>query len=340
MRSVLWVVVTAVVLAGSCSSDPEPAAVPTTPTAAAAEATPSAPAPTPTAPAVDSEIIEIEPRSVVYGGVIFSPLEAEISNEDPTSRENGLGLPSTETYLHLTVGVENPMSEATLTLDDRRFFGLRIDGTITAAPLLSDDVAPRSAVRPGVQGTMRASWEVPDDFVLADAALVVGPEEAQQAIVPLAGLALTSSPRIQAIPVDLTGRVDGTTVCGTTRLEVRDPLVTLSVDLPADVADTGGLPRRAFVGQTFVAVSVDLEVVGVEGADECTGTVVSDALIVITSDGTLAPDGWVDGPSGVVAETGDTVTLTVGTMVRQGAQVQVTVGEPGAETLAATFTAG
>ena len=112
------------------------------------------------------------------------------------------------------------------------------------------------------------------------------------------------------------------------------------VDLPADVADTGGLPRRAFVGQTFVEVSVDLEVVGVEGADECTGTVVSDALIVITSDGTLAPDGWVDGPSGVVAETGDTVTLTVGTMVRQGAQVQVTVGEPGAETLAATFTAG
>ena len=120
---------------------------------------------------------------------------------------------------------------------------------------------------------------------------------------------------------------------------VGEALVTLSVDLPADVADTGGLPRRAFTGQTFVEVSVELEVVGVDGPQDCTGTVVSDDLIVITSNGTLAPDGWVEGPSAVVAEAGDTVALTVGTMVRQGAQVQVTVGEPGRDTLTATFTA-
>lgn len=345
MRSVLCVVVTAALLVASCSGDDSTSGgastAPSTPPIESDEQpTTSASAPTPTAPVVETTIVEIEPRSVVYGGVVFSPLEAEISNEDPTSRENGLGLPSTQTYLHLTVGVENPMSEATLTLDDRRFFGLRLGGVTTPAPLLSDDIAPRSAVRPGVGGTMRVSWEVPSDFELADGALVVGPEESQQAVLPLAGLALTTGPRLQAVPVDLSGRVEGTTVCGPTRLQVGDALVTLSIDLPADVADSGGLPRRAFNGQTFVEVSVDLDVVGVDGSEECTGTVISADLVDITSDGGAAPDGWVDGPSGVVAEVGDTVGLTVGTMVRLGAQVQVTVGEPGGVTLTATFTAG
>ena len=343
MRSVLCLVVAATLLAAACSdtdpaTDTASAAATAEPTETAPEPT-DAPAPTPTAPAVDAAILELDPRSVVYGGVVFTPVVAEISNEDPTSRENGLGLPSTQTYLHLTVDVQNPMSQATLTLDDRRFFSLRVDGTDTPAPLLSDDIAPRSAVLPGADGSMRASWEVTADFDLADGALVVGPPEAQQAVVPLTGLVLNTAPRLQALPVGLTGQIDGATVCGPTRLRVDDLLVTLSADLPADVADTGGLPRRAFVGQTFVEATVELTVAAVDGTAECSGTIVSAELIAISSDGDRAPDGWVEGTSAVPADVGDTVTLTVGTMVRRGAQVAVTVGEPGGNTGIATFSA-
>lgn len=342
MRTLLGVVVVATLLAAACSGDdaePDvvaPAVVAeTTPEPNAVEA-----APTPTAPAVDGAVIEIGDRSVTYGGVIFTPLEAEISNEDPTSRENGLGLPSTETYLHLTIGVRNPMAAATLTLDDRRFFSLRVDGVVTAAPLLSDDIAPRSAVRPGAEGTMRASWQVPDDFELADGALVVGPVESQQAVLPLAGFALDTTPRLRAVPVSLSGLVDGTTVCGPTRLQVADPVVTLSVDLPADVADTSGLPRRAFVDQTFVEATVAFTVVSVDGSDECSGTIVSADLVGFTSDGSPAPDGWVDGEADVAADVGDTVVITVGTMVRQGAEVRLSVGDPEGAAASAGFVAG
>lgn len=343
MRSVLCVIIAATLLAAACSGgDPDPAIAAATPPPSESTPTPSdaSPAPTPTAPVADAVVVEIEPRSVVYGGVVFAPVLAEISNEDPTSRENGLGLPSTETYLHVTVQVRNPMNQATLTLDDRRFFSLRVAGVDTAAPLLSDDIAPRSAIRPGVEGSLRVSWEVADDFELVDGTLVVGPAETRQALLPLTGFVLATASRLQAIPVDLTGPVDGPTVCGPTRLQVGQPLVTSSIDLPADVADTGGLPRRAFVGQTFVEVTVDLSVVAVEGAEECTGTIVSTDLIEITSDGNRAPDGWSEGPSAIPAEVGDTVTLTVGTMVRIGAQVQITVGEPGGNTLTTAFPAG
>ncbi|MEM7288049.1 MAG: hypothetical protein AAF480_16990 [Actinomycetota bacterium] len=341
MRSVLGVLVAALV-AAACSGDgsrsateAETPAPTSTPEPTVVEA-----APTPTAPVVDGRVIEIEERSVVYGGVVFSPLVAEISNEDPTSRENGLGLPSTGTYLHLTIGVENPMSEATLTLDDRRFFSLRVDGTITPAPLLSDDIAPRSAVRPGVAGTMRASWEVPVGFTLSDGALVVGPAEARQAILPLAGLALTASPTLRAVPVDLGGSIDGVVVCGPTVLRIENALATSSADLPADVADSGGLPRRAFAGQTFLETTVAFTVVSVEGTEDCAGTIVSADLIAFTSDGTAAPDGWVDGPADVAAEVGDTVAITVGTMVNVDAQVRITVGRAGGAVQGATVAPG
>ena len=341
MRSLLGIVVVTTLLVAACSGDAaEPdAAAPSVAADATPEPTAVEAAPTPTAPAVDGAVVEIGDRSVTYGGVIFTPLDAEISNEDPTSRENGLGLPSTETFLHLTIGVENPMTAATLTLDDRRFFSLRVDGSVTPAPLLSDDIAPRSAVRPGVAGTMRASWEVPDDFELADGALVVGPVESQQAVLPLAGFALDTTPRLRAVPVSLSGLVDGATVCGPTRLQVADPVVTLSVDLPADVADTSGLPRRAFVDQVFVEATVMFTVVSVDGSDECSGTIVSADLVGFSSDGSLAPDGWVDGEADVAAEVGDTVTITVGTMVRQGANVRLSVGDPAGAAASVTFAA-
>lgn len=340
MRSVLGMIGATVVLGVACSGGVATAPAPTAPpTETTAEATAAPPAPTPTAPAVEGTVVDIAPRSVVYGGVVFTPRRAEISNEDPTSRENGLGLPSTQTYLHLDVGVQNPMAEGILTLDPQRFFGLRLAGNIVTAPVLSDDIAPVSAVPPGTDGSMRASWEVPEDVELADAALVIGPPDAQQVVLALAGLALTAPPQERAVPLALSGPVDGMPACGPTRLDVTAAIATLSVDLPADVADTGGLPRRALVDHLFVEVTVDLGVAAVDGTEECTGTVVAPELVRLTSNDAPVPEGWVRGASGVVADVGETVTLTVGSMVRVDAQVAVTVGEPDGSTLVATFTA-
>ena len=335
-----WLLAAAVLMAACGSSDTpaDPVSAPT----AAAEAAPTTGsddvAPTPTAPAVESTTVAIVDRAVTYGGVVFTPTVAELSNEDPTSRENGLGLPSTGSYLHLTIEVHNPLSVGTLTLDDRRFFSLSSGSTTTPAPLLSDDITPRSAVGPGVTGTMRVSWEVAQDFDLADATLVVGTPESTQALLPLAGPVPAPEP-VRVLPATLDDTVDGATVCGTSRLGASLVQTTRSVDLPADVADTG-LPRRAPAGQAFVEFTVAFTVVAVSGADDCTGTIVSTELIALAVDGDPVETGWVDGPADGAGGIGDTVALTVGTLADIGSDVTIRVGRPTADTAAATVTLG
>jgi hypothetical protein len=316
-----------------------------TPSVAAAdpvESTPN-PEPTPTALSVTTFELEPTPHGITFGKVRFGIGSAQLSNEDPASRSAGMGLLSPAWHLYLDIAVENPNQAATLTVNDRSFIFLRTAAGDIAARLSSSDISTRSIIQPGVTGTYQLSYQVPATFELADAQLVFGDPGAEQVVLDLAGLQPLPPSRPEPIPLSLGAAVDGRAVCGATQLASSVTRATQSLDLPADIAATGGLPLRALLGHRFLEIDVAFtvsdapEAGGVGGGGECVGTIVSDELVALEVDGVTADKRYVrDGSSGE-AQVGETITLTIGFMVPTETPLNLIVGSPGGTTVTAGF---
>lgn len=328
-----------VVLAGACGSDGDAAPEPTATVVATATAAPTAP-PTPTAPAIEETALEPPATVATFGGVEFRLTRAVLSNQDPASRSSGGRILSPSTWLYLDIGVESRLVNGDLGINDRTFAGLRIGDAFAEGQVFSRDISPRTVVRAGVSGTYEVFYEVPDDFVFEDAALVLGAPTSEPVVLRFDGRP-SPADAPQPLAVTLTGEVDGREVCGPTRLAVEVIEAVTALDLPADIADTGGLPRRALVDHVFLEVTVAFTVVGapesggVAGAGGCVGTIVSDELVALTVDGEPARSRYVEGERGFEAQVGETASLTVGFLVPRRAAIELVLGSAGGLTTAA-----
>jgi hypothetical protein len=334
------------VIGAACSgADPaaDAAQMPGVDDADPAEPTPS-PEPTPQALSVTTFVLEPTPHGITFGNVRFGIGGAELSDEDPASRSAGMGLLSSAWHLYLEISVENPNQAATLRVDDRSFIFLRTVAGDIAAKLSSNDISPRSMIQPGRTGTYQVSYEVPATFELADAQLVFGDPGTEQIVLDLAALQAPPLARPEPIPLSLDATVGGRVVCGATQLASSVTRATQSLDLPADVAATGGLPLRALLGHRFLEIDVAFTVSeapepGGVGSG-CVGTIVSDELVSLEVDGVPADKRYIEGEGSGEAQLGETVTLTIGFMVPTDTPLNLILGSPDGTTATAGFSIG
>ncbi len=296
-------------------------------------------APTPTALGVAETSLPVPASIAVFGGVEFTVTRAVVSNEDPDSRIAGLGLITGERFLHLEIAAHNPAGFATLTIDDRDFLSMLTESGTEPTQVFSPDIVPRSIIGPGTTGTYLASFPIDDTFDPSTTALVFGGSDHVQVNLWLVPRPEPSPAFPSPVPIDLSGVVDGRVVCGETTLDVDDISAFAALDNPADIANTGGLGRRALAGHAFLHMTLDVTVAETEGgggvADGggCVGTIVSDELLTVAVAGALLEDRYVVGDPDVEARVGDSVTLTVGFMVPVEETLTVSVGRDGGRTV-------
>lgn len=328
-------------VAGGCAGTTLPAevAVVATPTAIPTEPPTPTPEPTPTAPAVESESLELPADAdFVYGNVNFALLSLVVSNEDPVSRGQGLGLPSASRYLYVDLGVMNPSAVAALSVNDRDFLHLASGGDLVGTQLQSDDIVPRSIIQPGATGSYTAAFDITSTAELVDARLLVGSSRSEQLSVALSEVAEASRFEPSTVAVGATAEVNGGVVCGESTLRATVASVHYALDVPADIGSVGGLPRRADRDHVFAELEVDVEVLDTQGAGAvggqggCVGTIVSDDLVQLLADGLPLEARYVEGDASVEAIAGDTVRLTVGFMPRQDSSLVVRLGNPEGQT--------
>lgn len=342
-----WLVLTSVVaiLGAGCSSTDAANGVTQTPQATTVSATEPTPSLKPTPTALSVTTFELDPTGhrITFGKVEFSIGGAELSNEDPASRSAGMGLLSPGWHLYLDIAVENPNQAATLNINDRSFVSLRTASGDVTARLFSNDISPRSIIQPGATGSYQVSYEVPASFELADAQLVFGDLDTEQVVLDLTAVEAPAPSRPQPVDLSLQASVDGRVVCGPTRLAASVTRATQSLDLPADLVTTGGLPLRARLGHRFLEIDVAFTVVdapesgGVGGGGGCVGTIVSDELIALAVNGVVAEQRYVHSNGSGEAQVGETVSVNVGFMVPTATPLNLTLGNPEASTADVEF---
>lgn len=294
----------AVTILSACGRDTDAVDAPLTTTEGVDVAVTSTTTPsTTTSSTIDLSLAVLDaglPRTGTYGFVDVTVEEAAIGQIVPASYLRDKQEPDEDTYLFLTMEVENLSLEHTANWTPSPY-GLTISGQPAGAPIMLEG-RPHIGLTPGSKSDAVVAFEIPADVTFDELAFTLAIEDTIPLVIPLTG-EMPDWPWPIEVEVSGSADLEGEGISCGQAVTVEMLGGEVSVDLIDTESNIAG-GRRALEGERFL--TIDGRVTN-HGGQRCGGgssNVTGDSVRIVVDGVPRAPVGFVNqtvAPNGAIA---------------------------------------